>query len=228
MYVEYQPPAKCASFLETIWYSEDAKPGSRIFPDNNTDIIIPLNDCSPVKFAGYMTRYLEHNPPPGQKLLGIRFKPGYAAAFVKDDMHLLSDQVVELSGIRRHGFNILKQQFQESGKIAFSRITELLYPCFDEYRLRPEISQAISLISSASGSIRIEDVSKLSGISRRMLERRFRQVLGKTPKRFAQIERFNCLINEKQSLLKAEYHDQSHMIKEFKMLTGMTPSHFFS
>ena len=228
MYVEYKPPAKSASFLENFWYSEDARPGSRIFPDNNTDIIIPLNDSSPVKFAGYMTKYLSHNPPPGQKLLGIRFKPGFAAAYVKDDMHLVSDQVVELSSIRSHRFDDVREKFLEDGSFAYELITELLYPSFEGYRLKPEIAEAISLISSASGGIRIEEVSQLTGTSRRMLERRFKQFLGKTPKRFAQIERFNRLIHNRQLFLETDYHDQSHMIKEFKLLTGMTPSHFFS
>ncbi len=228
MYVEYRPPKECSYFLENIWYSEDAKPGSRIFPDNNTDIIIPLNDCSPVKFAGYMTKYLSHNPPPGQKLLGIRFKPGFAAAYIKDDMHLVSDQVVELSSIRSHGFDDVREKFLEDGSFAYEHITELLYPSFEEYRLKPEIAKAISIIGSTCGNIRIEEVSQLTGTSRRMLERRFKQFLGKTPKRFAQIERFNSLINDRKMLLTADYHDQSHMIKEFKLLTGMTPSHFFS
>ena len=66
------------------------------------------------------------------------------------------------------------------------------------------------------------------------LEKRFRQVIGTTPKKFAALVRFkNTLGNYKpqDSLTslgyEAGFYDQAHFIKEFKNFTGESPENFF-
>lgn len=75
------------------------------------------------------------------------------------------------------------------------------------------------------------------GISRQTLHQHFDRYLCKTPAEFRKVVRFrkavnaHCLLNNEKTLttlsLLADYFDQSHMIRDFKALTGRTPKSFF-
>ncbi len=228
MFTEYLPTADCSSFLENIWFSDNSSDSRIILPDNYSDIIIPLDSSDPVKYVGHMTSYLVHNPKSNEKLLGLRLKPGYSVAFIREEMSKLTDKVVELSAIQKHTFDKIKTEYIKYGKFPFEAISSNLFTCFDGFKQDPYISESIKLIKKTSGNIKIEILAEAVGISRRMLEKKFIKNLGKTPKRFAQIERLNAFIKNKDSLYVMNYYDQSHMIKEFKMLTGMLPSEILS
>jgi AraC-like DNA-binding protein len=84
---------------------------------------------------------------------------------------------------------------------------------------------------------RIASICKVHGISRQTLHQHFERYLCKTPSLFRKILRFRRAMQhykpEKfQSELSrlsalANYFDQSHMIRDFKALTGYTPKEFF-
>lgn len=90
---------------------------------------------------------------------------------------------------------------------------------------------AVRRVRHAEGSIRIEDVARQLGWSRRHLERRFREYLGVGPKTFAAILRFHAAYkrlrhaspNRYGDAIGHAYFDQSHFLKEFKRFTGTTP-----
>lgn len=95
------------------------------------------------------------------------------------------------------------------------------------------IVEAIKLIYQSKGSIRIKDLNKSLSISQSPFEKRFRKVVGTTPKKFASIIRFNTVlsdINESKSLkeicFENNFFDQAHFIKDFKQFTGDTPEEF--
>lgn len=78
----------------------------------------------------------------------------------------------------------------------------------------------------------LQDILERTFMSQRTMERYFRTRLGLTPKRYAQICRFNAVkqILDKQPVPNWQevvysfgYYDQSHFIKEFKKLSGKTP-----
>lgn len=83
----------------------------------------------------------------------------------------------------------------------------------------------------------IASICKRHGISRQTMHQHFERYLCKTPAEFRKIIRFRKAINShrllpaKQRLtrlsLLANYFDQSHMIRDFKELTGHTPKSFF-
>ena len=227
MYREYPPTAECSSFLDSIWLSANTTEANTILPDNCSDIVIPLNSSEPIKFFGHVTSYVVHYPEPNEVLLGLRFKPGYSIAFVQEEMSQLTDKVIELSAIRKHSFDKIKAEYMKHEIIPFKTLSKILLPFFDGFKQDADISNSIALIKNTSGNIKIESLSDAVGISRRTLEKKFNRNLGKTPKRFAQIERFNTIIKNQDSLKTMNYYDLSHMTKEFKMLSGKRPSDFF-
>ncbi|SHH05098.1 helix-turn-helix domain-containing protein [Chryseobacterium vrystaatense] len=84
----------------------------------------------------------------------------------------------------------------------------------------------------------ITAICKSNAISRQTLYQHFDRYLCKTPSEFRKIIRFRRAINthrldiDQHSLttlsLLADYFDQSHMIRDFKELTGYTPKYFFN
>jgi transcriptional regulator GlxA family with amidase domain len=80
--------------------------------------------------------------------------------------------------------------------------------------------------------VRIDDVARALGWSRRRLERTFARELGIRPKLFARIARLNAVLAgldaaERASAvdvaLAAGYFDQAHLLRDFRRLAGRTP-----
>ena len=95
------------------------------------------------------------------------------------------------------------------------------------------IVEAVKLIYKNKGTIRIKELNEKLFISQSPFEKRFRKVVGTTPKKFASIVRFNTVLdnlNETKTLTEICYEnnffDQAHFIKDFKQFTGDTPENF--
>jgi AraC-like DNA-binding protein len=94
------------------------------------------------------------------------------------------------------------------------------------------IVEAVRLIYKSQGAIRIKELNEKLFISQSPFEKRFRTLVGATPKKFASIVRFNTILsnlNEKslsEICYENSFFDQSHFIKGFKQFTGETPENF--
>src|SRR5690606_31709498 len=95
------------------------------------------------------------------------------------------------------------------------------------------VVKAVSLIYSSRGSIRIKELLHQLHISQSAFEKRFRKLVGTTPKKFASIVRFNTVLKNlgrEKSLTEICYDhnffDQAHFIKDFKQYTGDSPENF--
>lgn len=95
------------------------------------------------------------------------------------------------------------------------------------------ITEAVTLIYQSKGAIRIKELNEQLFISQSAFEKRFRKIVGTTPKKFASIIRFNAALdslNKARSLTELCYEnnffDQSHFIRDFKQFTGDTPENF--
>jgi len=95
------------------------------------------------------------------------------------------------------------------------------------------IIEAVKLIYQSKGTIRIKELNDKLCISQSPFEKRFRKIVGTTPKKFASIIRFNSVLSNlsnTKSLTEICYEnnffDQAHFIKDFKQFTGDTPENF--
>lgn len=87
------------------------------------------------------------------------------------------------------------------------------------------------------GALRVSELADQTSLSVRQYERRFLDEVGITPKLFARITRYQMAMDAKvttpaRSWLTIAhefgYHDQMHMIKDFQMLSGDSPSGILS
>ncbi len=109
--------------------------------------------------------------------------------------------------------------------------------CKNERKYNYErIRHVVDLINQAKGVLDIDGLVSRSFLSRKQFERTFIDSIGTTPKQFLKIVRFQNAIYEKSknpglSLTelahKCGYFDQSHMINDFKTLSGLTPKSYF-
>lgn len=95
------------------------------------------------------------------------------------------------------------------------------------------IVEAVRLIYQSRGTIRIRELIDQLCISQSPFEKRFRKVVGTSPKKFASIVRFNAVLDDlgqMKSLIDIchEHHffDQAHFSKDFKRHTGDSPEAF--
>lgn len=95
------------------------------------------------------------------------------------------------------------------------------------------IVKAVTLIYGSSGSIRIKELLQQLHISQSAFEKRFRKLVGTTPKKFASIVRFNTVLKDlgqEKSLTEIcydnNYFDQAHFIRDFRQYTGDNPENF--
>lgn len=95
------------------------------------------------------------------------------------------------------------------------------------------VAAAAKLIREKEGNIQIGLLSNILYSSASVLERRFKQVIGATPKKFASLVRINRVLDElktKKPVItichEYDFFDQAHFIKDFKRYTGDTPEDF--
>ncbi len=95
------------------------------------------------------------------------------------------------------------------------------------------VVEAVKLIYESKGSIRIRELNEKLFISQSPFEKRFRKLVGTTPKKFASIIRFNAVLKDLQTeksltdiCYENHFFDQAHFIREFKQFTGDTPENF--
>jgi AraC-like DNA-binding protein len=99
------------------------------------------------------------------------------------------------------------------------------------------IKESVNLINQSKGQIFASDLSKKLLLTNKSLERKFSVLLGKTPKQYIRIVRFQGVIDRlsnpqnwklTQLAYESGYFDQAHFIKDFKTLSGYTPKEFLS
>lgn len=95
------------------------------------------------------------------------------------------------------------------------------------------IVEAVKIIYETKGKIRIKELNERLFISQSPFEKRFRKLVGTTPKKFASIVRFNTVLDNLSNTksltdicYENNFFDQAHFIKDFKQYTGDSPEKF--
>jgi AraC-like DNA-binding protein len=177
--------------------------------------------------------------PRHAETIDVLFHAGVAHNFLRVPSDALTDQVLALSDLWGPEARTLVAQLAECSSAA-GRIRVLEAELLRRVRALRWMDTALQpiarLIERERGIVTVERLSRLSGLSRQHLARKFRRQVGVSPKQFCRCTRFHALLNHAYvtpqpdwAALAAEfgYYDQAHLIAEFKEFTGLTPSQFF-
>ena len=129
---------------------------------------------------------------------------------------------------------VLEEQLCEAGNDAkrIKLVENFLLLHITHTEPDPLVLSAITLIIQSRGDIRIRELMEKLNISQSPLEKRFRKVVGASPKKFATIVRArNVLVameNGKHDYAEylSAFYDQAHFIKSFKKFAGVTPEQY--
>jgi AraC-like DNA-binding protein len=164
------------------------------------------------------------------------FRPTGAARFFRTPLHELFGSTVALDALMARGDverlgNELTAQRDHAGRVGVLEAFLLARLGDGE---DPVAAAAVRAIAAARGSLRIASLADSLGISQDPLEKRFRRAVGASPKQLAQLVRIKHAIALGQGgaswsrvAHEAGYADQSHFNREFRAVTGASPTRFF-
>lgn len=168
----------------------------------------------------------------------VVFKEGGAVHFFREPLHELFRESVSLDN-----FMLRSELLSFEDKLMAAKTDRERIQTVEKFligrmnAIEPDklVLAALALIHKHKGNIRIKEIAEQLHSSQSPLEKRFRQVVGTSPKKFASIVRFKHILAQYKPGLsltelgyEAGFYDQAHFIKEFKLFTGQTPEKFFS
>ncbi len=179
-----------------------------------------------------------HSHSKGNAVIVAAFTPIGAAAFLRHPLDDLANTTVALGDLFGGASPVerLHQQLNEAPN-HFRRVQHV--EKFLLTRLRtdhpdPLVAAAVAWLEQAPAEGRIGELVRHIGLSQSALERRFRRVVGTSPKRFASLLRLGRLERLEAGgapltaiAHAAGYFDQSHLNHDFKRVTGVAPETYF-
>ena len=135
----------------------------------------------------------------------------------------------------RTGIDRLQTRLAEAGTDADRAALVDAYLCsrLVERAEDPVVTAAAAAIRHARGRLRVGSLSAGLGLRPDRLEKRFRRSVGASPKQLASIVRFRHAVRAyrpgltlTQLAYDAGYCDQSHLVRDFRAVTGQAPGDF--
>jgi AraC-like DNA-binding protein len=247
--VELAPPPALARHVECLWVHRiDGPPpagGRRLLPDGRVNMVWIAG--LGVRVAGPAQTYLR--PPPLDRMLafGVRFRPGAAPYLLRTDASELVDRHVHLDDVHPRLARRIDERLGEAptpeaalralaGELA-RHLTEAEWP-------DASVRSAIAVLDAPDTTVAA--AAAAAHVSERELQRRFVRDVGYAPKTLQRVLRFQRFMDLLQvphvlhgegdggeaqqprvelagAAALAGYADQSHLSREARKLTGLSP-----
>lgn len=169
------------------------------------------------------------------ELMGIRFYEGGAYPFLGVPLNELRNELSLLDALDRPGLLRLYARLRKAASLS-ARIHLLEEWLIGRLTLGKErsmlIPASLTMLRQREGCLPIPALAQTLAISQRQLERLYQSQVGISPKQYARLLRVETArlalkqMNEQTTTsLAAElgFYDQSHFIREFRSVIGMTP-----
>ena len=174
-------------------------------------------------------------------LFGVRFHPGAALRVFDTPLTELTDRRIPLEsvwGTAAHELSVaLRETTGPAGPVRAERILATRLAGAEAGRQWDEAltEQAVTLFRRARGSIGVRQAAAALGVGERRLQRAFDRSVGLSPKALARVLRFRRAVRHLDGTAtpptswaalaaRAGYADQSHFIRDFRGLAGLTPA----
>lgn len=251
----YRPSAELAPYIRRFYVFEAPLPDEMVIEDfllAETAFVRCLlkgdwsgetapgiwSTAGQVPFFGANGRPFRVRVKGGFAVTGFAIRPSGWHALFAQPHHLFADRMLPLQqlwgDLADRMLTEMMAAKDDAGQIAamesslLQRIQQLKSPTPDK-----QIAQ-FEVVARTDSTTRIEDAAAQLGLSVRQLERRCRASFGLTPKAVLRRSRFldsatafRGFSTPSEAALNAlNYFDQSHMNREFRWFTGMTPKRF--
>lgn len=207
-------------------------PTIKYISDSKTEIV---PKC--FHFNGIRDRYYYINQTGKLNVFGISFFPTGLYPLLKIPLSEFTNQTIELDLLLNKFTSQIEEKLSITDSISekFDLIEKELAGLIDIELIPKEITQIFNVFSSNTNHLDIHHFCDHYGINQRKLERIFNKYIGISPKKYLRLNRFQGVLNEiikqkNKNLISLayenDYYDQTHFIKDFKSLTGSSPSQF--
>lgn len=252
------PPPELAPFVEVFWethgFAHFAR--ERILPKTTIELMFnlgpphrlldPSHPSGATTYRNHWVSALQQRPlviapcfdatriP--SHLIAIRLRPSGAYALFGMPMDELSNAVLDLDLLPGRHFTTVHAKLLESQSRLerFDLIESLVRERIGaEVRMRPFIRWAATQIERTHGAVRILDLCRELGVSRKHLSAWFRRQVGVAPKQYAGVVRFQRLVSclgRSSSVSWSDlaqdcgYYDQSHLVHDCRAFAGLAPT----
>ena len=229
-YREHAPGAALAPWVACAWdRSGDGGAPVRVIPDGCVDIV--WTEGIGAQVVGPNTTAFLVALEPGVSVVGVRMRPGAAAALLDVDARELRDGRLPLDVVWHDDGRRLEQRLDAAADS--DRVGLLLAASIDAAAraARPDPLVRAAVDRLRDPAVRIHALAPELGISARQLRRRFECSVGYGPKLLARVlrlERALATARAGQELgrvaASAGYVDQAHFAHDCRALAGASPS----
>lgn len=253
-YVSRVPRPPLDGLIDDLYYLEGTPPYALLTlpPAPSALLIVNLGppfrvrggtDAEPACYAdgcvvATPTRAWDFGYPLRTRSVGVHFKPWGLAPFLPMPAAELCDRPVTLEQVwgRPAAAGLQDRLAAAGGPVEMLAVLE------EELMRRLRETSGLELvrhtsrvIAATGGAVAIHDLCVAAGVSSTHLARRFRELIGITPKRLARTHRFVATvfsidpagpIDWAGLAVRAGYFDQAHFGHEFRAFTGLTPTRY--
>jgi len=243
---EYRPSETLIGFIDEFyefWFkkSKELIPRPYFFPNYSTALIYYRDNISGESefyFIGPCMKNIFLPSSADCYYWAVDFHPFITQSIFKFNISSLVDKIVKAKNLMTKKdfetfYDYLNKIKTCRGKIKFledfvsKRISDIK-------KADIEITAVIDLVLKSNEKLKLEDIYNSLNSSTRKFQRKFKKETGLTPKEFCRIVRIRSAANKLAEgsykhldiMFDSGYYDQSHFNKEFKELSGSTPSSF--
>ncbi len=234
-YRELAPSRDLYSLVACRWMREvpgdEARDSTLVLPDGCVDL---LWRDSELIVAGTDRTARRSRIAPGERILGLRLRPGVAGAVLGMPASEVLDVHTRLEDLLGGWANELSERLGESNgdKEAFAVLERAVGSRIEDVGPDPLVLAATRRLGFPGS--RVDELAESLGISDRQLRRRFHNAVGYGPKILDRVLRFRRLVAQAGAVAAGEsdlarvaadlgYADQAHMTRDCMRLSGMTP-----
>jgi AraC-like DNA-binding protein len=254
-YVEFEPPEHLTQFVEATWLHHT--PGDMPLPSGVTHRVLPdpalgiafvcaRDTRGGVRNArlvavGPVTRPREFRITPGVEMVSVKLKLERARDWFGIEPWQHADSIDDMAELNPRWTGQVLDALGETNcaEAALAALVDAVRHYASGRTRRPSESvahRALDVIRWRHGAVELDRLSHQLGVSGRHLRRTVIGAAGVTPKHYARVMRFLHAVTRADETVRprwarlaaeAGYSDQSHLIRECRALTGLTPSLVF-
>jgi AraC-like DNA-binding protein len=234
-YREIAPSGDVYSLVACRWVREPADTEQRdsvlILPDGCVDLLWREGE---LVVAGLDRSARSSRVGPGERILGLRLRPGVAGAVLGMPASEVLDVHVKLEELLGPGADELAERLGDSRSDdeAFGLLEGEIRSRLGKARPDPLVLAATRRLGFPG--VRVDELAGSLGISDRQLRRRFHRYVGYGPKTLDRVLRFRRLVARSEAIASGEsdlarvaadlgYADQAHLTRDCLRLSGLTP-----
>jgi len=270
LYRRVTPNPPLHAFVHCLWFAEGfdgAHHYERLLPNGESSIVIDLRQepiriysgeniarfetYAPAIYCGARTDSFVIDTCRQERVAGIQFRPGGAAAFLPMPAHEVANATYSLDDIWPGQANLLREELLAAPTLPrlFAILERpLLARLSQSGAFHPAIAFAAARLASPTSQpgLRVTAVADRVGLSSRRFMDLFRDQTGLHPKAFQRVRRFQQVLqtlhSQSRNRIAVEfrqgnwaalaascgYYDQPHFIHDFRHFAGMTPSAYLA